>query len=131
MIISISQFLAFSSPPWKQEGEPKTAIQMFDSKQFLSKENLSERHDCKSNGEDIMVTGTVKWFNGDKGFGFIKQEDGSDDEYIFVHLSSIIFSGYRPLVDGDKVKFDVIKGPVGFQMAENVQKIMHQMPATP
>jgi CspA family cold shock protein len=64
-----------------------------------------------------MVNGTVKWFNGEKGFGFIAPEDGSAD--VFVHFSAIASSGYRSLDENQKVSFDVTQGPKGPQ-AENV-----------
>ncbi len=66
-----------------------------------------------------MAKGTIKWFNADKGYGFIEAEEGED---VFVHFSAIIGTGYRTLNEGDQVEFDVIteaKGP----RAENV-KIM-------
>lgn len=66
------------------------------------------------------MTGTVKWFNETKGFGFIEQDGGGDD--VFVHFSAIAGSGFKSLADGDRVSFDVAKGPKGLQ-AENVQKI--------
>jgi CspA family cold shock protein len=66
-----------------------------------------------------METGVVKWFNGAKGFGFIKRESGED---VFVHYKSIAGEGYRTLNEGDKVQFDVEKGPKGLQ-ASNVTKI--------
>ena len=56
--------------------------------------------------------GTVKWFNGDKGYGFISTEDGPD---LFVHYSEIQGSGYRSLNEGDKVEFEVTEGPKGKQ----------------
>ncbi len=62
--------------------------------------------------------GTVKWFKSEKGFGFIEREAGDD---VFVHLSAIQGDGYRSLEDGQKVSFDVIKGPKGLQ-AENVER---------
>jgi len=66
-----------------------------------------------------MATGTIKWFNDSKGFGFIEQDDGSAD--VFVHYSAIIGDGFKSLAEGDKVTFTVAKGPKGLQ-AENVQK---------
>lgn len=56
-----------------------------------------------------MSTGTVKWFNDDKGFGFITNNDGSDD--VFVHFSSIQSNGFKSLSEGQKVSFDVEKDP--------------------
>ena len=65
-----------------------------------------------------MPTGTVKWFNSEKGFGFIAQDGGGPD--VFVHYSAIVSSGYRELSEGQKVEFDVTQGQKGPQ-AENVQ----------
>ena len=58
-----------------------------------------------------MVTGTVKWFNESKGFGFISPEDGSKD--VFVHFSAIASEGFRTLAEGQQVTFDVEDGPKG------------------
>jgi cold shock protein len=66
----------------------------------------------------IMATGTVKWFNDQKGFGFITADDGTD---VFVHHSEIKESGFRSLTEGQKVKFDITKGAKGPQ-ATNVYK---------
>ena len=66
-----------------------------------------------------METGVVKWFNGAKGYGFIKRESGED---VFVHYKSIVGEGYRTLNEGDKVQFDVERGPKGLQ-ASNVSKV--------
>ena len=63
-----------------------------------------------------MVTGTVKWFNESKGFGFITPSDGSAD--VFVHFSAIQGDGFRTLVEGQKVNFEVEKGPKGLQAAK-------------
>ncbi|MBO0651537.1 cold-shock protein [Streptomyces triculaminicus] len=64
-----------------------------------------------------MATGKVKWFNADKGFGFIQQDDGGPD--VFVHFSAIQTTGFRELHEGDSVSYDVTQGPKGPQ-AENV-----------
>ncbi len=66
-----------------------------------------------------MASGTVKWFNESKGFGFITSEDGSD---VFVHYSSIQSNGFKSLAEGDSVSFDVEKGPKG-PKAINVVKM--------
>ena len=66
-----------------------------------------------------MQKGTVKWFNGDKGFGFVTAEDGKD---VFVHYSAIAGSGFRTLQEGQEVRFDVVEGPKGPQ-AQNVTVI--------
>ena len=61
------------------------------------------------------VTGTVKWFNGAKGYGFIQREEGPD---VFVHYSSIRGDGFRNLEEGQEVEFDVQQGPKGLQAAD-------------
>jgi cold shock protein len=67
-----------------------------------------------------MAQGTVKWFNAEKGFGFIAQEDGGDD--VFVHYSAIVTQGYKSLDENQKVEFDVTQSPKGPQ-AENVRPL--------
>jgi cold shock protein len=64
------------------------------------------------------MLGTVKWFNAQKGFGFITTEDGKD---VFVHYSGIVNSGFKTLEEGEKVQFDLIQGQKGDQ-ATNVSK---------
>lgn len=66
-----------------------------------------------------MEQGTVKWFNDSKGFGFITSEDGSD---VFVHHTSIQGNGFKSLAEGEKVSFDIEKGPKG-PKAVNVVKL--------
>jgi cold shock protein len=70
----------------------------------------------EANTMSERITGTVKWFNGDKGFGFIEREGGKD---VFVHFSAIQGAGFRNLQEGQKVEFDVEQGPKGPQ-ASNV-----------
>ena len=67
------------------------------------------------------VTGTVKWFNAEKGFGFIAQPDGGSD--VFVHHSAIDMGGYRTLEEGQRVEFQVENGPKGL-MATNVKPVL-------
>lgn len=66
-----------------------------------------------------MATGTVKWFNDSKGFGFITPSDGSAD--VFAHFSAIQGGGFKSLAEGQQVSFDVVSGPKGLQAA-NIQK---------
>src|SRR5688500_6576175 len=65
-------------------------------------------------GIAIVATGTVKWFNAEKGYGFISQSDGAD---VFVHLSAIDMGGYKTLEEGQQVEFEVQQGPKGLQAA--------------
>ena len=66
-----------------------------------------------------METGTVKWFSGNKGYGFIAREAGDD---VFVHYNSIVGEGYKSLDEGDQVQFEIGDGPKGLQ-ANNVSRI--------
>ena len=65
-----------------------------------------------------MATGTVKWFNNSKGFGFIAPQDGGDD--VFVHFSAIKSDGYRTLNEGQSVQYEVEQGPKGLQATDVV-----------
>jgi CspA family cold shock protein len=67
--------------------------------------------------ENVMAQGTVKWFNSEKGFGFIEQDGGGPD--VFAHYSNIASQGFRELQDGQRVSFDVTQGQKGPQ-AENI-----------
>jgi cold shock protein len=77
---------------------------------------LTERKEIQQH----MATGNVKWFNDAKGFGFITQADGGDD--VFCHHSAIQADGFRSLAEGQKVEYDVTRGPKGLQAA-NVRPI--------
>ena len=66
-----------------------------------------------------MPTGTVKWFNKTKGFGFIQPDDGSKD--VFVHISAVERAGLGTLADGQKVQFEVVRGKDGKSSADNLK----------
>jgi len=78
----------------------------------------SKKMDNRSSA--MRVTGTVKWFNDEKGFGFITREDGEKD--VFCHHSAIEAQGYKSLAEGQKVEFDVVQGQKG-PAAERVVKL--------
>lgn len=65
-----------------------------------------------------MNNGTVKWFNSEKGFGFIERENGGD---VFVHFSAIVEDGYKSLEEGQNVEFDIVEGERGEQVANVVK----------
>jgi CspA family cold shock protein len=69
-------------------------------------------------GSNHMATGTVKWFNDSKGFGFVTPDEGGDD--LFAHFSQINMNGFKTLVEGQKVTFEVTQGQKGKQ-ASNIQ----------
>jgi CspA family cold shock protein len=66
-----------------------------------------------------MVNGMVKWFNDSKGFGFLEQENGED---VFCHFSAIAGEGFKSLAEGDRVTFEITRGPKGLQAA-NVRRV--------
>jgi CspA family cold shock protein len=73
---------------------------------------------AEAKGAVVREKGTVKWFNGAKGYGFIQRSTGED---VFVHFSAIQENGYRTLNEGENVEFDLLKGPKGFQAANVVR----------
>jgi len=75
---------------------------------------LIETSETTEGGTCLMTVGTVKWFNADKGYGFIAPESGED---VFVHFSAIQSTGYRSLDEGQAVEFDITSGPKGPQAA--------------
>jgi len=87
---------------------------------MLAVDAARPRHDITEKGSEHMATGTVKWFNPDKGFGFIAPDDGTAD--VFVHFSAIAASGYKSLNENQKVEFDTTQGQKGPQ-AENVRPL--------
>jgi cold shock protein len=80
------------------------------------KEALTDHENRK---EVVVAQGIVKWFNNDKGYGFISQPDGED---VFVHFSAITMEGYKSLEEGQQVEFEVTQGPKGKQAA-NVRPV--------
>ncbi len=74
-----------------------------------------------------MPTGTVKWFNDAKGFGFIEPEGGGED--VFAHFSAIQMEGFRTLKQGSKVSYELVQGPKG-QLAQNIQPVDAVAPRT-
>ena len=83
---------------------------MADPREVRGSQALPEGHTAK------MAQGTVKWFNADKGYGFIAPDDGSGD--VFVHFSALEANGYRSLEENQKVEYSVTQGPKGPQAAQ-------------
>jgi cold shock protein len=80
----------------------------------------SPTEDCTTKERRMRTTGTVKWFNDSKGFGFITPEGNERD--CFVHYSAIVGTGFRTLAEGERVEFDLVQGQKG-PAAENVSKM--------
>jgi len=97
-------------------------LQSLHRRSFLEIETLAglARLLCCSWGKFEMATGTVKWFNDAKGFGFITPDGGGED--LFAHFSAINMPGFKTLKEGQKVSFEVTTGPKGKQ-ASNIQAV--------
>jgi CspA family cold shock protein len=87
-----------------------------------SRAGIVDTSERRREGQHFMTVGTVKWFNAEKGYGFISPESGED---VFVHFSAIQASGYRTLEEGQAVEFDVAQGQRGLQ-AVNVRPVVTQ-----
>jgi len=95
--------------------EPEGAKQQPLPKPALARRGLGFDYRAEAKGVfSVREKGTVKWFNGAKGYGFIQRSTGED---VFVHFSAIQEQGYRTLNEGETVEFDLLKGPKGFQAA--------------
>ena len=108
--------------PIKQSGVGVQALSQDQRKTSLANAILGTRtnrgaHPLFYQGRH-MATGTVKWFNDSKGYGFITPDDGSED--LFAHFSAIQMNGFKTLKEGQKVSFEVTQGPKGKQ-ASNIQ----------
>src|SRR5690242_5619790 len=100
-----------------------TATKSFDRRTFLEIETSSGQRPVLSlvlEELTAMATGTVKWFNDAKGFGFITPDGGGED--LFAHFSAINMQGFKTLKEGQKVSFEVTTGPKGKQ-ASNIQAV--------
>jgi len=82
----------------------------------LNRWELFEHHAGEGKGYAAVASGTVKWFNAEKGFGFISQPDGGAD--VFVHHTAIQMTGFRSLEEGQAVEFDLQEGPKGLQAVD-------------
>ena len=94
------------------EGGPPATLGLQQKDSGMNSSRLGER------SFSVREKGTVKWFNGAKGYGFIQRSTGED---VFVHFSAIQENGYRTLNEGETVEFDLLKGPKGFQAANVVR----------
>jgi CspA family cold shock protein len=83
---------------------------------LTSREGLAELPAGGGKGNAVVASGTVKWFNAEKGFGFISQPDGGAD--VFVHHTAIQMNGFRSLEEGQAVEFELQEGPKGLQAVD-------------
>jgi CspA family cold shock protein len=97
------------------EGDPGSSEGVIRSASFTEDAGLNHKY---AKGVLVREKGTVKWFNGAKGYGFIQRSTGED---VFVHFSAIQENGYRTLNEGETVEFDLLKGPKGFQAGNVVR----------
>jgi CspA family cold shock protein len=95
---------------WQAKQQPLSLILICSRREFYSEQRRKEF--C------VREKGTVKWFNGAKGYGFIQRSTGED---VFVHFSAIQENGYRTLNEGETVEFELLKGPKGY-LAANVMR---------
>lgn len=86
-----------------------------DEYQYIFIGAINRCHSFREIGGDLVMQGTVKWFNAKKGYGFITADDGSE---VFVHFSALKMDGFKELKDGEKVEFEVTSGEKGPQAAE-------------
>jgi CspA family cold shock protein len=93
--------------------EPAQAGKQVGRGEGKGSDQVQRRKECV-----VREKGTVKWFNGAKGYGFIQRSTGED---VFVHFSAIQENGYRSLNEGEMVEFDLLKGPKGFQAANVIR----------
>jgi len=92
---------------------PQSSMSLAASAQLASA--LLQTSELAEGGTAFMTVGIVKWFNADKGYGFITPDEGND---VFVHFSAIQGNGFKSLAEGDKVEFEIVQGQKGPQAAE-------------
>jgi CspA family cold shock protein len=109
--------MARPAPVWREFSCPPIPIRV-NRRRVLRSRELGRREPELPTRRDLVPSGKVKWFNAQKGYGFITGDDGQD---VFVHYSAITGSGFRSLQEGESVSFEVAQGPKGLQAA-NVTK---------
>jgi CspA family cold shock protein len=121
VVVVESSFTCHSACEFRQRA-PSSGQGQFPSQAVAAARGWAKRTSLKivTAKEEYMAQGTVKWFNADKGYGFIAPDDGSAD--VFVHHSAIQTQGYRSLQENQRVEFSTTRGPKGPQ-AEQVQPL--------